>query len=292
MAKPFLKWAGGKRQLLPVLREFYPRSFDAYLEPFVGSGAVFFDLRGRGLLDGHEVLLADSSRDLIDCYIAVRDHVAALIAELEALQAGHRAGGASHYYAVRDEQFNTLRRRPGRPIVPLAARLIYLNRTGYNGLFRVNAAGDFNVPVGRYKRPVICDAANLRAASAALAGVRLECAAFSESLRSARANDFVYLDPPYAPLSRTASFTAYTAAGFGGPAQEALRSVVVELAARGVRVLLSNSAADEVRRLYADDARAREAGLRAHRVAARRAINSAATRRGPVWEYVITNVGC
>ncbi len=300
--KPFLKWAGGKRQLLPHLRAYYPERFGAYLEPFLGSAAVFFDLHTRGRLDGHEVLLADSSADLIDCYVAVRDHVEDLIAELEALEAGHHRRGERHYYEVRDERFNPLRRElrgrhaaPGAtPHVALSAMLIYLNRTGYNGLFRVNAGGDFNVPMGRYERPRICDAANLHGASRALGrdGVRIALAPFLDSLAFAREGDFVYLDPPYAPLNRTASFTAYTARGFDSDAQRALRQAVVGLAARGVRVLLSNSAADEVKTLYETDRNVRRAGLRAHLVPARRAINSRSSRRGPVYEYVITNVGC
>jgi DNA adenine methylase len=307
--KPFLKWAGGKRQLLPSLRPFYPARFGAYFEPFLGSGAVFFDLHSRGLLDGHDVLLSDSSVDLIACYSAVRDRVEEVIEELEGLEAGHRSDAPRHYYAVRDARFNPLRRelRDRRVASPdtdgssalhveashvtLAAMLIYLNRTGYNGLFRVNASGDFNVPIGRYERPRICDGPGLRKASAALraAGVRLKVAAYSDALAEAREGDFVYLDPPYAPLTRTARFTAYTAAGFDSAAQQQLRQAVIGLAKRGVRVLLSNSAADEVRSLYADDPGVRRAGLRTHLVPARRAINSRGGRRGPVYEYVITN---
>jgi DNA adenine methylase len=306
MARPFLKWAGGKRQLLPQLRRYYPGRFGAYMEPFLGSGAVFFDLHAQGRLDGHGVVLSDSSVDLIACYTAVRDEVDQVIAELERLQAGHRADPKGHYYEVRDRRFNALRREArhttralamrtdGPVLVPLAAMLIYLNRTGYNGLFRVNASGDFNVPMGRYDRPRICDEAGLRLASAALrdTGARLEVARFSGSLETARQGDFVYLDPPYAPLTGTSRFTTYTAGGFDSADQRELRQLVVELAHRGVQVVLSNSAADEVTALYANDPGVRGAGLRAHRIAARRAINSGGTRRGPVEEYVITNVGC
>lgn len=316
MARPFLKWAGGKRQLLPQLRRYYPERFGAYMEPFLGSGAVFFDLHAQGRLDGHGVVLSDSSVDLIACYTAVRDEVEQVIAELGRLEAGHRADPERHYYEVRD-RFNALRRearhttrtlamRTDGPVlgrsseseggthVPLAAMLIYLNRTGYNGLFRVNASGDFNVPMGRYDRPRICDEAGLRLASAALreTGARLEVARFSGSLETARQGDFVYLDPPYAPLTGTSRFTTYTAGGFDSADQRELRQLVVELAHRGVQVVLSNSAADEVTALYADDPGVRGAGLRAHRIPARRAINSRGTRRGPVEEYVITNVGC
>lgn len=305
-SRPFLKWAGGKRQLLPHLRPYYPTRFGAYLEPFLGSGAVFFDLFGRGVLDGHDVRLSDSSADLIDCYRAVRDEVEDVIGALRALEEGHRLRGKQHYYEVRDERFNPLRRqlRTSAPSLPhgvsgrrrtaLAAMLIYLNRTGYNGLFRLNASGDFNVPMGRYERPRICDAPSLQAASAALRspGVTLGVSEFTAALTGASPGDFVYLDPPYAPLTKTAHFTAYTAAGFGSDDQRRLREAVVALANRGVWVVLSNSAADEVKALYANDHAVRRAGLRTRLVPARRAINSRGSRRGQVDEYVITNVGC
>ena len=298
VAKPFLKWAGGKRQLLPQLRPFYPAEFRSYFEPFVGSGAVFFDLHACGMLAGHEVVLSDSSFDLIACYTAVRDRVDEVIAELERLELGHRAAPEQHYYEVRDRRFNPLRHDDGLPAderkrVALAAMVIYLNRTGYNGLFRVNARGDFNVPLGRYERPRICDGPGLRLASAALRDARaqLHMARFTEPLATAREGDFVYLDPPYAPVTPTARFTSYTARGFDSSDQHLLREAVIDLAHRGVHVLLSNSAADEVKALYADDPRVRGAGLRAHRVPARRAINSRATARGPVEEYIITNGG-
>jgi DNA adenine methylase len=293
--KPILKWAGGKRQLLPELRRYYPATFRTYFEPFVGSAAVFFDLHNRGVLAGHDVRLADSSADLIGCYTSVRDRVEEVIACLERLAREHEREGEACYYSVRDERFNPMRRVAGPAYgAELAAMLIYLNRTGYNGLFRLNASGEFNVPAGRYRRPRICDAANLRAVAGALGSRRVELrhAPFVETLAEPQADDFVYLDPPYAPLTRTARFTSYTAAGFDVGLQELLREKVVELAAKGVHVVLSNSAAEEVRRLYAEDRVARSAGLKSHLVPARRAINSRATRRGPVLEYVITNVQC
>jgi DNA adenine methylase len=292
-ARPFLKWAGGKRQLLPRLRPYYPEAFGSYLEPFLGSAAVFFDLHNLGRLDGRRVVLADSSADLIGCYEAVRDHADAVIEHLEALEAGHRRGGEAHYYDVRDNRFNPARRASDRSPVTLAAMLIYLNRTGYNGLFRLNASGDFNVPMGRYERPRICDADTLRAASEALRAHRVELrqASFADSLGEVGGGDFVYLDPPYVPLTRTSNFTSYTAARFGEEDQRRLQQALVGLAGRGVWILLSNSGAGAVKALYEDDATVRAAGLRAHRVPARRAINSRASGRGPVQEYVITNVG-
>jgi len=298
-ARPLLKWAGGKRQLLPSIRRFYPTSFGRYVEPFLGSGAVFFDLQGSGRLRGHPVSLLDSNPDLIACYRTVRDRPDEVIDALERLAAERTADPAAHYYELRDARFNPRRlalvaRRGGAPgyTPDLAAMLIYLNRTGFNGLFRLNARGEFNVPVGRYARPRICDADNIRSVSAALKrrGLSLARAHFSRILDEASAGDFLYLDPPYAPVSRTARFTAYTAGGFGPDDQRRLREVVVTLARRGCHVLLSNSTAPEITDLYERDAGARRADLRCHRIPARRAINARATDRGPVEEFLITNI--
>ena len=295
-ARPILKWAGGKRQLLPQLRRFYPASFGRYIEPFVGSGAVFLDLHNTGLLDGRRVQLSDINADVIGCYRMVREAVDAVIDHLCELEAGHRARGSAQFYEVRDERFNVQRRAFGagaEHYTPeLAAMLIYLNRTGYNGLFRVNAQGAFNVPAGRQTSLRICDAENLRCLSRALRrrGVRLGVTSFGDALTDAGREDFVYLDPPYAPVSRTAQFTSYTAARFGPDAQAQLQQTVIEIARRGAHVLLSNSAAPDIRRLYADSVEARGAGLTATKVTARRAINSRASGRGAVLEYLITNV--
>ncbi len=300
VVRPILKWAGGKRQLLPALRPYYPSSFNRYIEPFLGSGAVFLDCHNRGLLDAASAVhLSDVNADVIGCYRMVRDDVEAVIEALQALDAGHRAHGSRHFYAVRDEQFNPIRRdvharpNPAHAYTPgLAAMLIYLNRTGYNGLFRLNSRGGFNVPVGRYARVTICDAPNLRRLSAALRrpGLTVDVRRFEEALGDGRPGDFVYLDPPYAPVSRTSQFTSYTAAGFGPDEQARLQQAVVGLARLGARVLLSNSTAPDIRRLYADNVEARSAGLRAKTVEARRSINSRASRRGAVREYLITNI--
>jgi DNA adenine methylase len=297
--RPILKWAGGKRQLLPELRPFFPRHFRRYFEPFLGSGAVFLDLYNTGALEGRQVRLSDINADVIGCYRAVRDSIDEVVAALRALEARYRLEGAGLFYDIRDGAFNPVRRRlqaggdPMRGYTPsLAAMLIFLNRTGFNGLFRVNARGEFNVPAGRHAHPTICDEANLRAWHAALRrrGVTLEVCAFEEALVDAGADDFAYLDPPYAPASVTARFTAYTAGGFDASRQQALQQTVIALAARGASVLLSNSAVPQIRRLYANHQAARSAGLRATTVSARRAINSRASARGPVREYLITNV--
>jgi DNA adenine methylase len=235
---------------------------------------------------------------VIGCYRLVRDEVDDVVAGLREFEARYAAEGAALFYRVRDEAFNPARRGiresadPSAYTAALAAMLIFLNRTGYNGLFRVNARGAFNVPAGRYAHPTICDEANLRAWSRALSrpGVTLQVSAFDDALAQAGVGDFVYLDPPYAPLSATARFTAYTAGGFGTFEQERLQGTVIALASRGASVLLSNSVTPQVRALYASHEPARQAGLRATTVTARRAINSRAASRGPVREYLITNV--
>ncbi|MXY15576.1 MAG: Dam family site-specific DNA-(adenine-N6)-methyltransferase [Acidobacteria bacterium] len=295
-ARPFLKWAGGKRQLLPQLRRFYPERFRAYHEPFLGSGAVFFDLAAGGRLRRGAVRLTDVNLDLIGCWLQVRDAPDAVIDRLRTLESGHGDDPAGHYYRIRDEQFNPARRDimhgPGAYTPDLAAMLIYLNRTGYNGLFRLNSKGMFNVPRGRYVKPRICDADNLGRVAAKLSDLAaaIDYQPYRQVLHSAGRGDFIYFDPPYAPLSATARFTSYTAGGFTGADQQQLQQVVVELAERGCHVLLSNSTAPEVAELYDENREALRVGIRAHKVAARRAINSAAARRGAIMEYAITNM--
>jgi DNA adenine methylase len=300
-AQPILKWAGGKRQLLPELRRYYPDDFGTYFEPFLGSGAVFFDLLRHGAFARRRAVLSDTNVDVIGCCRAVRDRPEAVIAHLRRLADGHARGGTAHYYDVRDRRFNPARARldalgdaagAADAYAPvLAAMLIYLNRTGFNGLFRLNSRGKFNVPVGRYPNPSICDGDNLRrVASALLRHADLRVGSFESVLERAKPGDFVYFDPPYAPLSPTARFTSYTADGFGEAGHVRLQQVAVALARRGCAVVLSNSAAPLVRRLYDRNAEARAAGLEAHLVRARRAINCLPSARGEVFEYLITNV--
>jgi DNA adenine methylase len=265
--RPFLKWAGGKSQLLGALSERVPRrpAFKRYFEPFLGGGALFFSLlpkRGQ---------LSDVNDEIINCYQVVRDDVGALI---EAL--GDHRYDETHYYAVRD----TDPARLGR--VERAARTIFLNKTGFNGLYRVNRAGKFNVPFGRYAKPAICDEANLRACSAALGDTEISTSDFERSASRAAAGDFVYFDPPYVPVSRTAAFTAYAPGGFGLDAQSRLATLFAKLAARGVDVLLSNSDVPEIRELYAS--------FCIETIPASRVINCKAARRGPVNELLVRSV--
>ena len=295
-----MKWAGGKRQLLPHLRRFIPPVFDRYFEPFLGSAAFFLDLCRRGAIDSPTAILADNNSDLIGCYQAVEHRVDQVIRELRKLAAGHAAGGAAHYYRIRDEHFNPLRRialgRTGAEHVEyspkLAAMFIYLNRTGFNGLYRLNARGDFNVPAGRYVNPRICDARNLRAVATTLQSraAELRHGSFATVLTDCRPGDFLYFDPPYAPLSSTSRFTSYTASGFTEADQRRLQQIVVQLAERHCHVLLSNSTAPVIRELYEVNRDARRAGLRTFRVPARRAINSKKSGRGAITELIITNI--
>ena len=267
VAAPFLKWAGGKRQLLAHIEALVPERIDTYFEPFLGGAAVFFRLAARGRF--RRAVLADANPELVNCYQAVRDDVDGVVAELRK----HRNDRALYY---------RVRRRDPAKLSPAAraARLIYLNRCGYNGLYRVNSSGQFNVPFGSYSRPVICDEPKLRAAAAALRKVKIECADFAHTLRNIGRRDFVYLDPPYVPLSATSSFTAYAKRDFGASDQERLAAVLRALGSRKVPALLSNSDCGTTRELY-------RGFERIDRVPARRAINSVGHGRGPVDELLV-----
>lgn len=269
VAKPFVKWIGGKRQLLPhllpVLRKT-PRAA-AYHEPFVGGGAVFFALRGEGRAT--TARLADVNRELIQGYTAIRDSVEDVIASL-----------TRHAHLSSKEYFYEVRQQQPRTPSTIAARLIFLNKTCFNGLYRVNNSGGFNSPWGRHKNPLICDEATLRAVSATLEGVALEASPFQTVLDKARSGHLVYFDPPYVPVNASA-FTEYSAGGFGAQEQAALASAFRELDRRGVRVVLSNSDTPMVRNLYA--------GFEIESVLARRNVNTRADRRGPVGEVIVRN---
>ena len=298
--RPFLKWAGGKRQLLHCLRAFYPETFREYREPFLGSGAVFFDLVNQRLLAGHRVFLSDTNADLVGCYSRLRDEPEAVIRCLHRLAASYTRDPKGHYYRVRERKFNPARQAisngkgidSGRYTADLAAMLVYLNRTGFNGLFRVNSKGMFNVPLGRYSNPRICDTENLRHVAAVLSvkTISIEQVRYADGLADAEEGDFVYLDPPYAPLSSTARFTSYTSEGFSTSDQAELQRTLIRLARKGCWVLLSNSTAPEVAELYDGNRDAERAGVHAHKIPARRTINSNASRRGQVLEYLITNI--
>ena len=270
--RPFLKWAGGKRQLLPALLSRLPPagSIGAYHEPFVGGGALFFALYRAGWLDGRPVHLSDSNEELINAYRVIRDDVNRLLDRLEVHKAKH---DKDYYYEVRADV-------PEDP-VDRAARTIYLNKTCFNGLYRVNSKGLFNVPIGRNANPLIVDRANLVAVSKALRDLDIRVASFEDVLQRAKKGDFVYFDPPYDPVSRSANFTSYGKHGFGPGDQEHLAEVFALLAERGVKALLSNSSTDFIKRLYAR--------FTIEEIPANRAINSKASRRGPVMEVLVRN---
>lgn len=263
-AKPFLKWAGGKSRLVPEILARFPARFGRYHEPFLGGGAVFF------ALDPASALLSDINQELIDAYRTVRDDVAGVIASLRQHQAT-----SEHFYRVRQLDPESLNVRDG------CARTVFLNRTCFNGLYRVNRQGRFNVPFGRHVNPKICDEANLQAVAQVLRDHAIEQRCAFDVMDSAKRGDLVYFDPPYVPVSKSASFTSYTKQGFGPAEQERLADVFHALDRRGVWLVLSNADTEFTRRLYA--------GYRIERVLCRRAINSRADRRGPVAEILVSN---
>jgi DNA adenine methylase len=261
--RPFLKWAGGKRQLLPSLLRLAPRDTRTYFEPFVGGGALFFALRPK------RAVLADVNKRLIRTYRGVKSDVEEVIRQLKGFKYT-----PEFFYRVREMDIDA------GTDADVAAWFIYLNRTGFNGLYRVNRDNRFNVPFGRYVNPTICDEDTLRACSAALANAELLVDDFAAIVENAGRGDFVYFDPPYVPLSATSSFTSYTSQGFDNGEQERLRDTARKLKKRGARVLLSNSSAPFVRALYAE-------GFDIAEVSATRLVNSKASARGAIVELLI-----
>lgn len=267
--QPILKWAGGKKQLLPAILPRLPARIRTYYEPFVGGGAVFFALAAERRFE--RAVLSDRNAELVNLYRVVRDELDALCAALEPHQA--RATDATWFYAVRGwlpEELDP---------VEQAARMLFLNKTCFNGLYRVNRQGRFNAPFGRYERPRVLDRARLEAAHRALQGVDLRCADFADVALEAGREDAVYFDPPYAPVSRTASFESYQPGGFGAEAQARLVDVYRRCWSRGATAVLSNSHTALTRDLY----RALDVQI----VRASRAINSNPSRRGPVEELLV-----
>ncbi len=281
---PFLKWAGGKTQLLDVFTKFYPRRFNRYYEPFLGGGAVFFHLCTLGKVQ--RAAISDVNKALVNCYVTIRDNFEGLVERLSELQT--RAHDKKFYYEAARPRFNTLRLATGlEGDVEKASLLIYLNRTCYNGLYRVNSKGEFNVPWGYYKNAQVCDEETLKAVRAWLKRTEIEirCEDYKTALDSPRDGDFVYIDPPYQPLSLTSSFTDYTNQGFDLSDQKILGKCVSELDARGCFVMISNSHVPQIKEIYRSVA---EKG-RLETVYASRAISSVGTGRGKIPEYLITN---
>ncbi len=279
-AKPFLKWAGGKSQLLQQFVLFLPLNFNKYIEPFLGGGALFFYLFSHHKIK--EAILLDSNQELIDCYRAIKSDFKDLTKYLSQHKKKHYDLVEEYYYRVRNRIRNNLELWRSLSIAEKAAITIYLNKTCYNGLYRVNRKNQFNVPVGRYKNPEIYNLANLKAISEALKTAKIIRAGdFAESLQYAGENDFVYLDPPYHPLSKTSSFTGYTKDGFDENEQIRLAEVYRELDKKRCKVMLSNSDTKLIKQLYQD--------YRIEKVRASRAISCHGSGRGRISEFVILN---
>ena len=270
LVMPVLKWVGGKRQLLPELRRRMPKLFTRYYEPFIGGGALFFARQPT------MAILNDSNWELINVYEQIRDSLDELVRELEQLQNNQET-----YYRVRqmdrEPDFETL------PRVKRAARILYLNKTCYNGLFRVNSHGEFNSPFGYYKNPNIVNKPVLAAVSTFLANRNLvfRCGDYAESLKGIRKGAFVYFDPPYDQVSSSASFTGYTQSGFDKEEQERLAEVCKALNRKGVKFMLSNADTKRIRKLYSD--------FTIETVQARRNVNSDGNKRGEVSEVIVRN---
>ncbi len=269
---PFLKWVGGKRQLLSDITANLPQLGKnwTYFEPFIGGGAVLFHLQPK------KAIINDSSKELINCYQVIKDYPEELILDLQ-----RHVNNQEYYYSLRDAD-----RSPDyKDMSPVkrASRIIYLNKTCYNGLFRVNSQGQFNVPFGRYKNPAIVNETVIRAVSKYLNQnkVTILNGDFEQAIKKAKKGDFIYFDPPYDPVSSTSSFTGYDLNGFNRSEQERLFSVFQQLDKRGCFVMLSNSSTAFIRELYKD--------YNVITVAANRAINSVASGRGKIDEVLVMN---
>ena len=260
--KPFLKWAGGKQHLTSLLLDLIPKNYNRYFEPFLGSGALFFSLSPE------RAVLGDVNTELIATYNQVRDNVESVIRHLKKMRRSRRA-----YYQIRA-------RRPTNPC-RAAARMIYLNRNSWNGLYRVNKNGKFNVPFGEYKNPTICDSDRLLSASKALAGAKLLAADFHETAKTASRSDLVYLDPPYRTTDALNGFLKYNSSIFSWSDQLRLASLFHELDRKGSYVILTNAVHKEIKKLYQGYP---------HRVVLRRSLVAAdPSKRRPVLELLVKN---
>ncbi|MBA7531820.1 Modification methylase DpnIIA [subsurface metagenome] len=267
--KPFLKWVGGKRQLILQMNDYFPKEFNKYIEPFVGGGAIFFYLLPE------TAILIDVNKELINTYNIIKNNVSELIKSLK-----NHKNEKDYYYEVRSkdrnpEEYNKL------SDVNKASRTIYLNRCCFNGLYRVNSKGQFNVPFGTYRNPKFCDEENLVSIHKALKNVLLINDSFEKCLDFAEKDDFIYFDPPYVPISRSANFTSYTKGDFGKEDQIRLFDVYKNLDERGCKVMLSNSYSDFILDLYKE--------YQINILYAKRAINSDGSKRGKIKEVLITN---
>ncbi|HEW5533626.1 TPA: DNA adenine methylase [Streptococcus pneumoniae] len=270
--QPFTKWTGGKRQLLPVIRELMPKTYNRYFEPFVGGGALFFDLAPK------DAVINDFNAELINCYQQIKDNPQELIEILKV----HQEYNSKEYYldlrsADRDERIDMMSE------VQRAARILYMLRVNFNGLYRVNSKNQFNVPYGRYKNPKIVDEELISASSVYINNNQLEIKVgdFEKAIVDVRTGDFVYFDPPYIPLSETSAFTSYTHEGFSFADQVRLRDAFKRLSDTGAYVMLSNSSSALVEELYKD--------FNIHYVEATRTNGAKSSSRGKISEIIVTN---
>jgi DNA adenine methylase len=269
--KPFIKWAGGKKQLIGQFAPFFPKKIEIYYEPFVGSGVVaFFLLKNHPEIK--KIYLSDINEELIITYNVVKNNIEELIELLKKYKRNH---GKEFYYKIRSQDIKTLSK------VEIAARFIYLNKTCFNGLYRVNSKGEFNVPIGDYENPLICAEKDLRDISKFLKKDDIRVKQFYDSVKDAKEGNFIYFDPPYYPLPDTTSFTKYTKEKFLDEEQKLLAKVFRELDKKGCKVMLSNSDTEFIRNLYK--------GYHINIVRAKRMINCDAKKRGKINEVVITN---
>lgn len=272
--RPFVKWAGGKRQLVPIIEKHIPQEFGTYYEPFLGGGAVLFHLLCKN--PDIKCHVSDLNSDLVLAYVTIRDRVEELISSLQAHAKNYHKNPDSYYYSVREGQ--------PKSQIEKVSRLLFLNRTCFNGLYRVNSKGKFNVPLGRYSNPNIVNEENLVSVSHILQSkkIQISCRDFSSIVSDSKKNDFVYFDPPYQPVSRTANFTSYTNRDFTYEDLQRLVEVSERLADKGCKVLHSNSNSREVRDLFSRDWKIVE-------ISANRAINSDSTKRTGHTELLIKN---
>ena len=268
----FVKWAGGKTQLLSQFEPLIPDDFNSYVEPFIGSGAMFFFMKKNFELDN--IIISDNNEELINVYKTVQNNLDELFVLLQEHKINH---SKEYYYEIRStlvEELSPLER---------AARFLYLNKTCFNGLYRVNSKGLFNVPIGSYKNPNIVNEKNLREANELLDGVTIKLQDFENSLEYVKSGDFVYFDPPYYPLSKTANFTSYTKNVFLDEEQNKLADVYHEMDQLDCKLMLSNSDTPFIHNLYSGN------GYRVEKVQARRMINSNASKRGAIDEVLVMN---
>ena len=273
--KPFVKWAGGKRQLIPQIEKHLPEKFSSYFEPFLGGGALLFHLLSeKKNLKGH---VSDLNSDLVLSYVTIRDNLTSLLKSLQKHSDNYFSDSKSYYYSVRE--FNP------KSQIEKVSRLLFLNRTCFNGLYRVNSKGKFNVPLGRYSNPNIVQEDNLRAVNQFLNQnkIIIKCQDFSSTIEKAKKGDFVYFDPPYQPVSKTANFTSYTNSNFGLNDLKRLAKVSNQLTKKGVNVLLSNSSSKQVRELFSSK------DWEINKIVANRAINSDSNKRTGHSELLIKN---